>query len=301
MIGAYLGTAAALACSTTLRAETPAGTPIVNTAQLRVVGTDAPIISNQNTIIVAERLDVALTLGSPPVVSGATTVVAVLLTNQGNGREAFTVSADTSPASAAAVRIAIDGDGDGRYDAAHDPDLVGGATPMLAPGQAIILFALVADGTPDTVTIRAAAATGSGTPGTAFAGAGDGGGDAVTGRTGAAASVTVPLGVVAAPVPTLTKSAAITAPDGSAQARPGATITYTLVARFPGAAAAPRIVDAIPAGTAYAADSLSLDGAALSDAGDADAGEATPARISVALPDQAAGAAHTISFKVVIQ
>lgn len=298
-----IGLGAALLCASAAVAETPAGTAIVNVAQLNyaVAGQPATLASNENRIIVAERLDVALTAGPVAPAADASIAVPAILTNQGNGQEAFAIAATASAGAAQLVRLALDGDGDGRYDPAHDPELSGGRTPVLGPGQTVTIFAILSAGTTGTVTIGAAAATGAGTPGTGFPGAGDAGGDAVTGPTGAQASVTVPLAAASGIAPTLTKSASVMAPDGSTRAVRGAAITYTLIASFPAATQAAQIADPLPAGTSYAPASLTLDGAALSDAADGDTGDATPARIAVRLSDQPAGAVRTIRFKVIIQ
>ncbi len=283
--------------------ETLAGTPIVNVGQLSYLaaGTTATVASNENRVIVGERLDVTLVVGPMSGIADAKTAATAILTNQGNGQEAFDLVAAVSTGSGQVARLAIDGDGDGRYDSARDPELTAGQTPILAPGQAATIFAILSAGPTGTVTITATAATGSGVPGTTFSGAGDAGGDAVTGPTGARARVTLALANTDPAAPTLTKSATVTAPDGSTRAMRGATIAYTLVASFPVAAQAARVTDPIPAGTAYAPARLLLDGVPLSDAGDGDAGDATPARISVALGDQPAGATRTIRVKVVIK
>lgn len=297
-VASCLGLATALGWTCCAQGETPAGTTIRNVAQLAytAAGQDGTVASNESTIVTAERLDVAL--AARPLDG---TTVSATLTNQGNGQEAFTLAAAASAGTDHVVRLAIDGDGDGRYDPAHDAEIVAGRTPVLAPGQSVVVFVVLTTGTTGTVTLSTAAATGSGTPGTVFANAGDGGGDAVTGPTGAAAQVVVALAPVAGAAPTLTKTAAVVAPDGSALAVRGAAITYTLVARFPAATAAARVTDAIPAGTTYAPASLSLDDVGVSDAADTDAGTATSTGIAVALGDQPAGAVRTVRFKVIVQ
>lgn len=152
--------------------ETSAGTMIRNVARLdySTAGQDGTVASNENMVVAAERLDVAL--AARPV-DGA--VVSATLTNQGNGQEAFTLAATASAGADRIVRLAVDSDGDGRYDPARDAEIVDGRTPVLAPGQSVVVFAIVSAGTTGTVTISTAAATGSGAPGTVFAGAGDGG------------------------------------------------------------------------------------------------------------------------------
>jgi uncharacterized repeat protein (TIGR01451 family) len=287
------------------RAETNAGTHIDNTAELRLDGTN-PVRSNTVSLVTAERLDVTLArVGSGSVaITGAGTALPVLLTNTGNGQEAFTVAATVSDASATVRLIAIDVDGDGRFDAARDTVLAAGRTPSLAPGASLSLLVVVDAGqgtvTATAVAVTAQAVTGSGAQGTAFPGQGDSGGDAVTGPTTARAAVSVPLAATAA-APSLVKSQIVTAPDGSARAIADAIITYTLEARLVGPTTNVRVADPIPAGTVYVAGSLRLDGAALTDAADADPGSAGAAGVAVTLGDIAAAGTRTIQFQVKIQ
>lgn len=289
-------------------AETSAGDHIINIASLtarqegRVIGAR----SNAVDLVTAERLDLTLILvanqGGPAV---------VVLTNSGNGIERFTIGATVTNADVTVRGIAIDRDGDGRYDPAVDV-LLTGPTPPLAPGAALRLLVLLDSPVPATtsLTITAAAVTASGTPGTIAPGAGDGGGDAVVGPTGARASVTLDAlspspggGSIGAGTggASLAKSQAVRAPDGSATAVRDAIVTYTLVARFTAAATAARVDDPIPAGTAYVPGSLSLDGGALSDVADGDAGTGDARAIGVALGDVAGGTVRTIQFQVRIQ
>lgn len=300
-------TTAVTAGGTSALAATPAGAAITNVATLRyqVAGIDRQVDSNAVSTTVAERLDVTLVrVGDGPVAVSGTTAVATTLTNTGNGSEQFVVTAAT--ADPGTTVMAIDGDGDGAFDPAKDTILTDGRTPALAPGAALRILVVLAPGAgagtppaPTPLTITAHADTGSGTPGTVLPGRGDGGGDAVIGPTGATASVVVPT-VPGGAAPAMVKSQTVVAPDGSAQTVRGAVITYTLAARFPGTAAAVRVADPVPSGTAYVPGSLSLDGVVLSDAADADAGSADAAGIAVALGDVAAGT-RTIQFQVEIQ
>ncbi len=290
------------------QAQTRAGTAITNVAAARanVAGTPIAAPSNVVTFLVVERLDLALTAGDrrAPATFPAT------LTNRGNGSEAFALSA-TGPDGTTIRGIAIDVDGNGLYDPAHDTMLTQGITQVLDPGGSLSLLVLVdgvaGAGAVDTVTLAARAITGSGAPGTTFAGAGDGGSDAVVGPTGAMAHIAFPLAPPAAAAPTLLKTQSMHAPDGSAQAVAGAIVTYTLLATFTDRRLAARIDDPIPAGAKYVPGSLSLDGAALTDVADGDAGTAGSAGIGVSLGDIAAPASpagsitHTVRFQVVLQ
>ena len=293
---------------------TPAGTPIVNTAGLRydADGTAQSTSSNTVTIIVAERLDVALVRDGQGaiVVSAQPVAIPLTLTNLDNGAESFVLAASVSPGGAILRTLVIDSDGDGHYDPAKDVAPVDGKTPLLAPCQSIKLLAILVatpeGGTTNAVlTVTARSTTGSGTSGNSYPGAGDGGGDAVVGPTGALATVSVPLGTALAG-PVLLKSQSVRAADGSQNAVRDAVITYTLEARFTDAVTGARIADPIPVGTLFVPGSLTLDGAPLSDGADEDAGRfdsnaAQGAGITVALGRVAAGSSHTVQFKTKIQ
>ncbi|MBJ6122099.1 hypothetical protein [Sphingomonas mollis] len=308
MIGRACPIVLALLCmaqSAPASGQTRAGTAIVNTASISYTldGTDYQAPSNSVTIVVAERLDVGLApQGSVPVVDETPGTVPLVLTNLGSGQESFTIDVSASVTTIALDGVAIDRNGDGRFDAATDTMLTG-PTPVMQPGESLPLLAIVA-ATPGMTAaggdlhVTATAITGSGPTTETFPGAGDGGGDAVVGDTGATASADIPFLGPNAAGPTLSKSQAVVAPDGSAQPVSGAVVTYTLVARFPDATRTARIDDPVPAGTTYLPGSLSLDGAVLSDAADGDAGSAGPRTISVVLGDTAPGAMRTVSFKV---
>lgn len=277
---------------------TPAGTAIANTATLSAVagGETATATSNTVTLIVAERLDVAVT--AQPVSAGET-AVAYAVTNTGSGSEAFHLRAALAGSTARVTGIAADRDGDGHYDPAVDTALNGDATDLLAPGATGRVFVLLDQPASGTVTLTATAQTGSGAPGTSFAGKGDGGGDAVVGQTGASASAAVTLGDAAAP--TLAKSATVRSSDGSDAAVSGAVITYRLVAAFPAQTADATVTDPIPAGTRYVPGSLQLDGAPLSDAADDDAGRVDADGVAVSLGAVPATADHVVTFQVTVE
>ncbi|BCA63247.1 hypothetical protein HMP09_2481 [Sphingomonas sp. HMP9] len=293
---------------------TPAGTPIVNTAGLGydADGTAQSTRSNTVTIIVAERLDVALGRDGQGaiVVSAQPVAIPFTLTNLDNGIESFALTASVSPGAATVRALVIDADDDGLYDPAKDVAPVDGRTPLLTPGQSIkllvILVATPEGGTTNAVlTVTARSTTGSGANGSVYPGAGDGGGDAVVGPTGALATVSVPLGTAVAG-PVLLKSQSVRAADGSQNAVRDAVITYTLEARFTDAVTGARIADPIPVGTVFVPGSLTLDGAPLSDGVDDDAGRFDPttaqgAGITVALGRVAGGSSHIVQFKTKIQ
>lgn len=292
-----------------------AGSLIENTATATYTSgtTDITVQSNTVTVKVDELLDVAVAgISGSPVAAGPT--VAALpfsITNTGNGSEAFNLS--VSPAVAGNQFDAVVGglvldDGDGIYEAGIDTVLATGApTPAIDPDASVTIFVLVSlpngasDGQTSQVRLTANAVTGSGTPGTAFAGQGAGGGDAVVGSTGASDADNGAL-VASTVTVTLVKSASIADPFGGSQPVPGAVVTYTLVASATGSGTASNlhVTDGIPAGTSYQPGTLALGGSPLSDATDADAGHAGASGIDVALGDLAGGSTGTVTFKVKI-
>lgn len=278
--------------------QTAAGTVVANTADLGwAIGAERGATrSNTDRLIVAERLDLRLAPG--PTAPAGSAALPVLLINGGNGVEAFALAAATLDDPSRPLKLVVDADRDGRCDATVDRELIAGRTAPLAAGAALQL--LVCD-TPGPVRVSVKAATGSGVPGTTYAGAGDGGGDAVVGPSGAAATLVVgDGGEGAAAEPVLVKSQSVVAPDGSARAMVGATITYTLAAQFAADSSAAEIEDPVPAGTRLVPGSLTLDGAPLTDTADADAGEVAAGAIRVRLGDVAAGTDHRVTFAVII-
>jgi hypothetical protein len=286
-------------------AQTRAGTVIQNVASASYqIGEAGPVErpSNIDRVVVGEQLDVTLVATGPAVDSGGRLTWPVTLRNTGNGSEAFALLA-TAP-TGSAVQLAIDVDGDGKFDAARDR-LLDAGSPSVAPGESLSLLMLVTSPSGGdagaALALAARAITGSGTPGTVFAGLGDGGGDAVVGPTGAAARVSTAVDASAASAPQLIKSQVALAPDGTERAVSGTIVTYSLEARFAQATPAARIEDTVPDGTTLIPGSIQLDGAALSDAADGDPGAADARGIAVALGDIPGPAVRRVQFKVRIR
>jgi len=158
-----------------------------------------------------------------------------------------------------------------------------------------------ADGETAQVNLLAEAATGIGDAGTVFAGQGVNGGNAVVGNTRADADTN---GSLIATVSTLDllKEATIVDPFGGNEAVPGSVVTFRITASVSGSAGLADVIvtDAIPAGTTYLADSLALDGSALTDAADADAGQASSGSVEVAIGSAAANTDYLVTFDVTI-
>lgn len=293
-----------------------AGSLVENTATatFQQGATTTTVTSNTVVVRIDELLDVtvaSLDGGNVPITaSGA--VLRFQVENTGNGPEAFNLLVDAAIAGddfdPNVVAIAWDSNANGIYEPGTDLLIApGGATPVMpADGLGTVFVVLEwptppADGDLAQVRLTATAATGSGPAGTVFAGEGEGGGDAVVGAQNATGNA---LGTVFSQTATVTlsKSATIADPFGGTEAVPGAVVTYQLTATVNGSAAVSDLLvsDAIPAGTSYIADSLQLDGAALTDASGDDAGSATAAGIAVDLGTVAAGTSHVVTFQVAI-
>lgn len=305
-------------------AGTVAGTDIQNIASATFDSPVGPVTIDSNTVVIKvdELLDVTVVTTDPGDVittPGRTgNVQAFRVTNTGNGDEAFSLVANTANGGddfdPALQQIVIDSNNNGVYDAGVDVVYVAGSNdPVIAPDQSKTIFVItstpagVANGNRANVSLLASAVTGTGTPGTSFAGQGQGGGGAVVGSTGADAQASSFLAVQSASV-TLTKSATIADPFGGQRPVPGAVVTYRLVATVSGAGTLNNLAinDPIPAGSTYQAGSLTLQVAAspattLTDAADADAGNFNGTRIAVSAGNVPAGETRTVTFRVVIQ
>ena len=313
---APLAIAAALITTPAHAGGVKAGTLIENTASATYDGGAGPVTIPSNTITVKvdELLDVTVTSRDSGPVSAApgSAVLTFELTNTGNGPEAYTLTANPAVAGndfdTTVNGIAVDTNGNGVYDPGVDQMLTGPATTAaIAADASLTVFVLVtipggvADGDQSDVSLLAEAVTGTGAPGTAFAGQGAGGGNAIVGSTGANATATGSLSVGITDVD-LIKSATVRDPFGGTGIVPGATITYAIRAEVKGSGSVSDLVvtDAAPADTTYVAGSLKLDGATLTDAADADAGRSNTSGISVDLGTVSGGSSRTVTFQVTI-
>lgn len=300
-----------------------AGAQIQNTAQVNytVGSTTATQNSNTVTLTVAEILNVVTTLqsGDVSVAPNATNqVVVVRVTNTGNGSETFRLTLDSvltgddfdpTPSSPS---MYFDNDNSGTLTPADTPYVAGSNDPNLAPDAFVTVLLVsnipappLANGARGFTRVTAAALTGVGAPGTAFAGQGTAGTDAVVGATGADGDATGTY-IVADIALAANKTATVVDPFGGARPIPGARIDYQIVVTATGSGTATNaaFTDPIPANTTFVASSLRLNAAALTDAADADAGQfiASPApQVRVALGNltQASGP-QTILFSVLI-
>jgi uncharacterized repeat protein (TIGR01451 family) len=303
-------------------AGTAAGTNIQNTAQVSytVGGSTVTTSSNTSSLRVAEILDAVLTIATPTVTvsPGASAEELVFtLTNTGNGSERFNITAlsagvvnDDFDPTLASPAIYFDSDNSGDFSGGDVAYNAGVNDPILAADASVRL--LVINNIPNTVVngnrgrsqLTAAAATGTGAPGTAFPGQGDGGVDAVAGTTGGDA-VLFGEYLVADVQLTAVKSQTILDQFGGARPLPGARINYQIVVTpsGTGTATSAAVNDLIPANTTYVANSLQLNGAALSDTADSDAGTfvSAPAEVRVTLGNlSGASGPQTVQFAVTI-
>ena len=296
-------------------AGTPAGTDITNVASASYDVGGVPVTIQSNTVVIKvdELLDVTTAadtgdLITAPGVTG--NVQRFQITNTGNGDEAFVLTANVAATGddfdPVLQKIVIDTNGNGVYDPGVDEDYtVGGNDPVIAPDTSRYVFVITTTpaGVLDTnraeVILTAAAATGTGAPGTSFDGLGQGGGNAVVGSTGADASSSAFLAVQASAVSVL-KSVTILDPFNGNRPVPGAIATYRLVATVSGSGSLTNLVitDPIPVGSQYQVNSITLEAAALTDATDTDVADYDGTRIRVAAGNVPAGQTRTITFKV---
>jgi uncharacterized repeat protein (TIGR01451 family) len=298
---------------------TLAGTDIENVATASYDTPSGPITIDSNKVIIKvdEILDVTIANSDPGDISttpgAAGNVQKFKVTNTGNGPEAFTLIADPAKTgddfNPALQRIVLDTNNNGVFDAGVDTIYTPGSNdPLLAPDASVTVFVITdtpttaADGARAEVNLKTLAKTGTGAPGTNFAGKGEGGSDAVVGTTGADADISGFLKVLAAKLELL-KSATVLDPFGGTRAVPGSTITYTIVAKVTGSGSIANLVisDAIPSDTTYLPASTTYEGAAKTDAADADQVNFNGSKISAAAGTVATGQTRTVTFKVKIK
>lgn len=295
---------------------TAAGTLITNTASGTFTNgtTTSSVQSNTVSVRVDEVLDVTVVAlnTSAAQIGGSAVAVPFRITNTGNGPEAFKVTvAGALPGNQftpTVTGLVLDTNGNKTYDPGIDqPLLAGAATPALGANATLDAFAIVTlpagvtDGQAAQLRLTAEAATGSGAPGTSFAGKGQGGGDAVVGASTALANAASPL-VASSIAMTITKSATVLDPYGTAKIIPGAVVTFQLAVAFTGSGSASgaRVTDTIPPNTTYQPGTLKLDGTGLSDVADGDAGAASAAGIDVNLGTVSGGTTRQVRFDVKI-
>ncbi|HEY6641804.1 hypothetical protein [Povalibacter sp.] len=315
--------ALALCATSPVRAAgTTAGTSIQSAAQITysVGGAPQSVTSNTVNVIVVEILDVVVTVAGAGSVSpgGTQQELVFTVTNTGNGTESFDLAAlsagltgDQFDPTLAVNPIYFDTDNSNDLSAGDTIYVPGTNDPVLAADASVRVILVndipagAGDGQRGRSQLTATARTGSGAPGTLFAGQGDGGLDAMAGNTGARAEH-VGEYVVAGLQLAVIKSQTVVDPFGGSRATPGARINYQIVVTATGSGTAVGALfnDTIPVNTTYVPGTLRLNSDSLSDDADSDGGElaSTPApQVRITLGDLTpASASQTIEFAVTI-
>jgi uncharacterized repeat protein (TIGR01451 family) len=277
---------------------TDAGTPIVNTAtaEFTVGGTPFTEDSNPETLVVAEFLDVDVTLltvtanpnNEVTVAPGDTNqVLTFSVTNTGNGDDTYELSglsagfngSGSDTFDPALVELYFDdGTTPGVFDAGdtrYDP---GVDEPTLNADQTITIHVLnnigaglvdgdLGDSQLTALSTAVALFPPASVAGDSIAAQGDGGGDLVLG-TSLGTDDAYGTYLVSALNLALNKSSSVSDPFGGNTAVPGATITYTITAEVTGTGTATGLVlsDDVPAETTYVAESMTLNTVGQTDA-----------------------------------
>jgi len=282
-IGAAVGAALALCAlgSVAAAASTPAGTVIQASAEVTyVIGTQTvSVLSNAPSLTVNQLIDVAVgaLMASVPVQPAESSrSVAFRVVNTGNAPEtlhlqlATAVAGNVFDALPHRPALYLDADASGTLSGADQAYAPGANDPVLAPGAAVVVLALVdvpaglADGARGRLELSARVGQASGAPGTVFPGAGSGGVDAIAGLSGGSALAGAELLISGVDV-ALLKSATVVNLAGGSVPQSGSRIDYDIAVQVRGRAGVHSlvVVDPIPASTRYLPASLQLDGIAL--------------------------------------
>ena len=312
---------------------TSAGTTITNVATLNYMigpGVSATATSNIVSLRVDEIILAVLTWqdAAPVAVStpGSNDVLTFLLTNGGNGSEAFGLTrtngpvplppGNYTPQNGSIGSIYLESGLLAGFQAtgpSADTVYVPGANdPNLAPDASQTVYVIantpsVASNARGDVLLSAASMTAGAAgalPGTSLAGLGQGGGFAVVGSSRARASATGSF-IASGTGFVISKTVlSVLDPRGSAVVMSGAVLTYQIVATLSGTGTATSlmITDPLPANTAYVPGSIAVDGIAKTDAADADNAQFITATqtVSVSLGNVAAPANNVITFRATI-
>jgi len=308
--------------ATAMAIGTSAGIDISNssTAEYSIAGSSGSVNGNTVSFRVDEKLDVNVTWQDAANVGVSTPdtdqILTFLLTNTGNGNDAYTLSVQNALGgdqfNPVQVDIYLDTNGNGNFNAGVDTLYIPGTNdPVLGADASQTIFvrnnipAGLNGGDLGNSQLTATSTTGSGAPATSFANAGDNNTTAVVGTSGGSSSAIGTYDVTYATV-SLLKSVIISDPLGGNQPMPGATMTYSIQVSVtgPGTANGVVITDPIPANTTYTTGTLTLNAVSLSDVADGDAGDVggtTPNTATVDLGNlTAASPIQTITFEVII-
>lgn len=301
----------------------PAGSTISNTATVdyEIGGTPQPPVDSPTDVInVDELIDVDVTRQSANPVSTLTPAtdqpIRFTVTNLGNGAETFDLTGDLAVGGddfdPTGLQFYID-DGDNVFEPGTGDGAPVTSIALAAETTGTVWFvadipAALVDGNLGDITMTATSQTGTGAPGTVFAGAGTGGVDAVIGTSGGD-DLDVGGYLVANIVFNVTKTSAILSdPLGGTQPIPGAVIEYTITVSTTGSATADNVAvtDDIPTNTTYVAGSITVNTVAKTDAVDAEAAPAcdfnstNPGGIHCGLGSLTGVTSNTVTFQVTI-
>jgi uncharacterized repeat protein (TIGR01451 family) len=298
---------------------TPAGTIISNVATVNYTLASVvqpPLVSAAALVTVDEVVQPVLTWqDAAPVAVGTPStndVLQFLLTNAGNGQEAFSLARTNGPLPLPAGNytpldgsigsIYLESNGTPGFQPTDTAYMAGSNDPNLAPNSGQIIYVIsdtpvVANNIHGEVKLDAASLTpgvAGAVPGTSFAGLGTGGVFAVTGTGGGQASstgsyITSGLGVVVNKIIT-----SVVDPNGGPVVMPGSVVTYQISVALTGTGTATNLVinDPLPAATTFVSGSLYLNGVLQADA--------VANTINVSLGNVPAPANHVITFQAKI-
>lgn len=323
-----------LVAATAFAAGTPAGTAIPNSATLNyaIGGVAATALTAvAQPIVVAEVINLSLIAQGVAAVNSpdAGRALAFLLTNTGNGSEAFSFTRNNritgdefDPVSAASAIYIESGAQPGFQASGPNADIVyvpGNNEPVLAADTTRVIYVIsnipagwptgalgYASLTASSVTAGEAGAN----PGTTLPGLGQGVGvggvvvvvDAVVGGSRARA-VAQGIYLVSGLAVTVNKTVlSVKDPLGGALVMPGSVLTYRVVLSLTGDGTAQNLVlaDPLAANTTYVPASLIVEGAARTDAADADNASFAAGALSVVFGNTAAPATRTVEFKATV-
>jgi uncharacterized repeat protein (TIGR01451 family) len=324
-LGTLVGTLAGLAASAAFAVGTPAGTAITNSATLTfsIGGQAAPAVTAIAAgVAVAEVINVLLTSqdGNPLAVSSPDSgrALTFLLTNTGNGKEAFGLTRNNlitgdqfDPVSAAGAIYLESGAQPGFQATGPNADIAyvpGSNDPvLLADGSRAIYVvsnipAAQPTGAVGNASLSAASTTAGAAgaaPGTTLLARGDAGIDAVVGGSRAQAKAQGGYIVSGLVLNVLKTVAAVSDPQGGVLVMPGSVLSYRIVLTLSGTGIAENLSfsDPLPASTTYLAGSLTVDGAARSDAVDSDNASVVAGAVAVLFGSTTAPATRVIEFK----
>lgn len=314
-------------------AGTTAGTTIssIVTVSYEIADTaQTPVANSATTIIVDELIQPTLVWqdGTPVNVNtpGSSDALTFLLTNSGNGQEAFDLTRSNGPAplpagnytplnSSIGSIFLENGLLPGFQSSGPNADSLyvpGSNDPDLAPDEAQLVYVISdtpnvpSDAQGEVQLLVASLTTGAAgaTPGSGFAGLGQGGSYAVVGATRGQADATGSY--IAGGLGVLVQKTVIDVrdPNGTAVLMSGSVITYRISVTVSGTGTATNLVitDPLPANTSYVPDSIILEGNAKTDAADSDEAQyiSTSNTVSVSLGNVAAPANFFFTIRATI-